>query len=325
MAFPPGDRINTAQLATVIEEEIRAHGSVQRLCEVLAQYDGTDVPTVTRWLYRVRTGESETISVEYADRLLTALGRQEILDTLLPEPEFIYERLGHCEDCGGEVEADVEPIDLFRVTPSAMEGRVWDSTKQRWARRPRNARAGGRRVRPWRLCRLCRAQALRARAGTSTMTNGKKRYIRKRERIAPKRGGRPRLLTDRELRAAHTLYMLEKLSIGALADELNASREKGTRTGYYQSLLYGWRRLKLPLRDRGQQIAFSRHGTDGTKSKPHKQRCSARVVAGARKGKQCMGFARIVRTDTSSHPAEDGLCWNHADKQKGQTAKDDAK
>lgn len=320
MAFPPGDRIDSADLAKVIEEEIRIRGSVQQVCKEMARYDGTDETTVARWLYRVRTGESETISAEYADRLLTALGRQEVLQTLVPEPDLVYERLGHCEDCGGEIEEGVEPIDLFRTTPSAMEGRIWDSTKQRWARRPRNARAGGRRFRPWRLCRLCRAEAIRARAGGSTMANGKKRYIRKRERVAPKRGGRPRLLTDSELRAAHKVYMLKKLSINEIATQLDATREKGTRSGYQQSLLYGWRRLKLPLRDRGQQIAFSLHGTDGTKSRNWKQRCCARVTSGKRKGKRCLQFTRIIHSATESHPAEDGLCWNHANPRKGKAA-----
>ena len=316
MAHPPGDRIASAAMAEVIENEIRTRGSVQRVCEVMAQYDGTDEATVARWLYRVRTGESETISVEYADRILTALGRSEILEELMPTPAVIYERIGHCEDCGEEIEEGVEPIDLFRITPSAMEGRVWDSTKSKWVRRPRNARAGGRRFRHWRLCRLCRAQAIRARSGTSTMTNGVKRYIRKSERIAPKRGGRPKLLTDAELRAAHKVYTASGLSMNGVAALLNEQRENGTLAGYTQCLLYGWRRLALPLRDRGQQIAFSRHGTNGTKSRNHNQRCSARVKHGERKGKQCSLFARIVHNATESHPAEDGLCWNHADKQR---------
>lgn len=316
MAHPPGDRIASSAMAAVIENEIRTYGSVQRVCQVMAQYDGTDEATVARWLYRVRSGESETISVEYADRILTALGRSEILEELMPSPAVIYERIGHCEDCGEEIEEGVEPLDLFRITPSAMEGRVWDSTKKKWCRRPRNARAGGRRFRHWRLCRLCCANALRARGGGSTMENGKKRYISPRERIPPKRGGRPRLLSDDELRAAHKVYTGGRLSMNELAARLAETREKGTRAGYTQSLLYGWRRLKLPLRDRGQQIAFSRHGTDGTKSKRHKQRCSARVKEGPRKGKRCTQWVRRILTATESHPAEDGLCWNHADKQR---------
>lgn len=314
------DRIASSALTELLEEEIRQRGSVQRVCEVIAQYDGTDEATVTRWLYRIRSGESATMSVEYADRILTALGRQEALAALLPELDLIYERLGHCEDCGNEVEEGTKPIDLFRTTPSAMEGRVWDSTKQKWVRRPRNARAGGRRFRPWLLCRLCRANALRARGGGSTSENGRKRYIRTSERIPPKRGGRPRLLSDSELQAAHTLYTLEKLSMSEIAAQLAATREKGTRSGYTQALLYGWRRLKLPLRDRGQQIAYSRHGTDGTKSHRWKQRCSARVTGRKRKGKQCQQFVRIIHTETSSHPAEDGLCWNHSYARKGLAA-----
>jgi len=111
MAHPPGDRIASSAMAEVIENEIRTRGSVQRVCEVMALYDGTDEATVARWLYRVRTGESETISVEYADRILTALGRTEILEEMMPTPAVIYERIGHCEDCGGEIEEGVEPID----------------------------------------------------------------------------------------------------------------------------------------------------------------------------------------------------------------------
>lgn len=317
MAFPAAEeRILSVELAKVINEEIRIRGSVDRVCEVLAQYGGTDKDTVTRWLYRVRSGESETISFEYADRILTALGRTEVLDTLHPQAEYIYERVGHCEDCGGEIEEGVKSIDLFRITPSAMEGRVWDSTKKKWVRRPRNARAGGRRFRYWNLCRRCRANALRARTGGSRSENGRKKHIRSSERIPPKRGGRPRLLTDRELQAAHKIYMGRKLSMNEIAAHLAATREKGTKGGYAQSLLYGWRRLKLPLRDRGQQIAFSKYGTDGTKSKAPKVRCSARVKEGERKGKQCQLFARVIRTETGKQPAEDGLCWNHADKQR---------
>ena len=316
MAHPPGERIASVDLMKVIEEEIRMRGSIQRVIDTMSQFTGADEGTTARWLYRVRSGESESISVEYADRVLTALGRTEVLEELLPQPAEIYERIGHCEDCGGEIEDGVKPIDLFRVTPSAMGGRVWDSTKQTWVRRPRNARAGGRRFRHWNLCRLCRAQAIRARSGTSTTRNGKRKYIRKSERLPPKRGGRPRLLTDSELRAAHSLYTGKKLSIGEIATLLDAAREKGTRSGYYQSLLYGWRRLKLPLRDRGQQIAFSKYGTDGTKSKAPKVRCSARIKHGERKGKQCLGFARVIRTEIGKYPAEDGLCWNHADKQR---------
>lgn len=305
--------------SAIIRPEIDRLGGLSEFARAVARGGGGSEDAVLRRTYEVLKGRQETISLRLADRTLTAIGRQDALDELLgpPETDLHYERVGFCEDCGGKIEEGVWPIDLMRPDPLAMEGRIWDSTKRRWVRRPRNAAAGGRRFRLWSLCRLCRANALRGRAGTATSENGKKRYIRTHERVPPKRGGRPRLLSDSELRAAYTIYAREKLSIGELADRLSETREQGTRTGYYQSLLYGWRRLKLPLRDRGQQIAYSRHGTDGTKSKHWKQRCSARVRWGERKGKRCRLFVRIIRTETGSHPAEDGLCWDHA--KRGET------
>lgn len=162
-----------------------------------------------------------------------------------------------CEDCGKEIEpGDYRPLDLFRVDPEAP-AQVYDSTKDRMVRRPGHARQGGRRFRVYDLCRRCAAEALRARAGTSSTRNGRKHYIPTSARVAPKRGGRPRLLTDDELRGLHALYNRAEVSQLELARRLAASREKGTESGYHQAMLYGWRRLRLPLRSRSEQMALA--------------------------------------------------------------------
>lgn len=209
-----------------------------------------------------------------------------------------------CEDCGREVEEGVEPLGLFRPVPGVRRGVVWDETKQKWVRRPRNAAANGRRWREYALCRLCRATALRNRSKNGTvMENGVKRALRTRERLAPKKGGRPRLLNDEELRSLYQVYSEQGLSMNELAKRLAATREKGTHSGYTQSILYGWRRLGLELRPKGVQIAMSRFGTDGTKSKPWKRRCRAIVKTNSRgtKGKRCSCWAA----------RGSDFCWNH--------------
>ena len=59
---------------------------------------------------------------------------------------------------------------------------------------------------------------------------------------------------------------------------------------------------------------MSVHGTDGTKGKHWKQQCSAHL----KDGRQCGQWVRVIREETSSHPAEDGLCWNHANALKSR-------
>lgn len=203
-----------------------------------------------------------------------------------------------CEDCGKTVTPDdYRPLDLMRPDPSASRW-VWDATKQKLVHRPRNAAVGGRRFRVVDLCRRCAGEALRKRSMNSgtIMEGGTKRALRTRERIPPKRGGRPRLLDERQLRQLHRLYEQEGLSIGDLARALLAGgKVKGTQTGLYQSILYGWRKLKLPLRPASEAIAIAHHRRGCKPRTP--QRCPATT----RKGKRCRLFAKLGATYCVSH------------------------
>jgi hypothetical protein len=233
------------------------------------------------------------------------------LDAYAPKRPQIF-----CHDCGKPIKpGDCRPLDLFRHVPDAPGGVVWDRTKQQWARRPRNARRGGRRFRWYDLCRRCAGEALRLRSanGGSVTEHGVKRSLRARDRIPPKRGGRPRLLTDDQLRQAHAVYELHGLSRRQIARRMIDAGYEGSLQGLEQAMLYGWRRLGLPARPRGVAMAMARFGTDGTKSRRHKVRCSARLTRGEGR---CRQYVRRVVTATGSHPAEDGLCWNHANPRK---------
>lgn len=203
-----------------------------------------------------------------------------------------------CEDCGKEVAVDdYRPLDLMRPDPSASRW-VWDATKQKLVHRPRNAAVGGRRFRVVDLCRRCAGEALRKRSMNSgtVMEGGKKRALRTRERLAPKRGGRPRLLDERQLRQLHRLYERHGLSINDLvAALLEGGRVKGTRAGLYQSILYGWRKLKLPLRGTSEAIALAHHRRGRKPREP--QRCPAST----RKGIRCRLFAKVGATYCVSH------------------------
>jgi hypothetical protein len=273
--------------------EIAIEGGVGVIARQIAAAGAMREEAAVRRIYSLANGEQLTIGVELADRILTALDRQN------PdlERDYVPPSRQVCEDCGGEVEAGVMPLDLMREDPDAPAGRVWDSTKKRWVRRPKNARAGGRRFRTWNLCRLCRAEELRQRAIKDS-------HLHTRDRVAPKRGGRPRLLTDAELKAAYKLYVETGLSQGEIARRLHATREKGTLSGYQQSLLYGWRRLGLKLRPKGAQIAISRHGA-AVDWKPHE---SARCKRRLKSGRRCTQWVR--------KGADDGLCWTHAEQER---------
>lgn len=207
----------------------------------------------------------------------------------------------HCEDCGRPIteETGHRPLDLFRPDPASQAGRVWDATKQKVVTRPGAARSGGRRFRVVDLCRRCAGEALRQRAAKNPKVGHKGRHgvLRTRDRVAPKRGGRPRLLTDAELRAAHVVYERARVSRLEVARRLYAAKQQGTLSGYSQALLYGWRRLKLPLRPIGETIGLARHGTDGMKSKPKLQRCVARNANGAR----CRQWSRKDSVFCRSH------------------------
>lgn len=241
------------------------------------------------------------IEFELVDEFLKAIDGMELwhlppLDAYAGErPEII------CHDCGKVCEpGDYRPLDLMRVVPDAPGGK--------------RARPGGRRFRWYDLCRRCAAVALISRDGTTRVyENGKrKRSGESYRRKPPKRGGRPRLLTDDELRAAHAAYLAHGLSIGELARRLTASRSSGSFSGYYSSIRQGWRRLNLSLRDVGEQIGLSKYGTDGTLSRRFKERCRGEVRHGPNRGRRCPQYVRRELTDTGSRPAADGLCWNHA-------------
>lgn len=277
--------IPAADFLAVIPE-IAAEGGISALAHRVAAA-GIGYAGVERRLRALIAGEQQAISVALADRILSALDRPHALFAL--EPDYVPASEVVCEDCGEEIEDDVMPIDLFREEPTALEGRVWNKTVGKWVYRPKRARAGGRRFRAWHLCRRCRAEVLRERAHKA---DG--RGLRARDRIAPKRGGRPRLLSDDELRSAHRAYVEVGLSRREIARRLAESREKGTQAGYEQSLLYGWRRLGLKLRDKGAQVAISRHGASVDWQPHRKQRC-----------KRCKGWVWKEAT-------QERLCWNHA-------------
>lgn len=214
------------------------------------------------------------------DELLCAMGSPNLWHEALGETEVGLK----CEDCGRHIteETGYRPLDLFRPDPSAQEGIVWDSTKQKLVRRPGQARAGGRRFRKIDLCRRCAGEALRVRASTNPKVGHKGRLgvLRTRDRVAPKRGGRPRLLADPELRQLHVIYLRRGLSMADLAREL-AEKRNGKFSGYHQSILYGWRRLQLELRPKGEAQALAHH-LRGRKP-AEKRHCPATTA----KGKQC--------------------------------------
>lgn len=166
-----------------------------------------------------------------------------------------------CEDCGEKIDVDnYRPLDLMRPQRGSSGKRVWDATKQKWVRRPaqgpkKRARRNGRRFRVVDLCRKCAGEALRQRAakGTSVMENGKRRTLATKERIAPKRGGRPRLFNDDELRKLHFIYENSMLSRREIARRLVESRG-GSMQGYEQAMYYGWKRLSLPMYGRSEGL-----------------------------------------------------------------------
>lgn len=277
--------------------EIAAEGGIRALAERIASAGDVSYAVAEKRIGQLARGAADSIELTLADRILTALDRPHAL----LEPDYVPPSSTTCEDCGKEIEPGVMPIDLFREVPEAMEGRVWNKTTGKWVRRPGRARAGGRRFRPWNLCRACRAAAIRERAVRGN-SNGRGKRLKTSDRIPPRRGGRPRLLTDDELRSAYRIYVETGLSRREIAKRLHERREKGTLQGYEQALLYGWRRLGFKLRDRGTQIAISRHGA-GVDWRPpvRKQRCKKRL----RNGRRCTQWVRHDGHD-------DGLCWNHA-------------
>jgi hypothetical protein len=96
--------------------------------------------------------------------------------------------------------------------------------------------------------------------------------------VPPKRGGRPRLLTDAQLRQAHVVYERGDRSRRQIAAGLVASLGKGTQSGMEQALLYGWRRLGLPTRSRSEAVTIMHRDVLG-----HEIGRRAAQIAGKRK------------------------------------------
>jgi len=317
--------VSATAFSRVLKRWLASFETIEEAVSLLSTSSGLSPDT---WRKRITAGSQNSwigrdLTSEQVDEFLTAADAT----YLWQEPPLARKRKPLvCEDCGKEITDpdDYRPLDLFRPQRGVSGKFVWDSTKQRWARRPaqgpkKRARRNGRRFRVYDLCRACAGEALRQRTisvkpdgkiryGGTVMEDGKVRYLRTSERLAPKRGGRPRLLTDDELRAAYQIYTSTTLSRREIATKLWKAKGKGTKGGYESALLYGWRRLNLRLvRDVGTQIGMSVHGTDGTKSRKWKKRCKARL----KDGRRCGQYVRIIREESSSHPAEDGLCWNH--------------
>jgi hypothetical protein len=300
----------------IVEGFLRGHSGREEAFATLGSHNGI---SPDGWRKRLREEEwgwlgKESLPVGLVDEFLVAANLEHMWHAP-PLLDYSGARAKiHCHDCGAELTVDnYRPLDLFRHVPDAPGGIVWDSTKQKWVKRPRNAARGGRRFRRYDLCRRCAGEALRKRSLSGTvMEGGKKRTLRRRERVPPKRGGRPRLLNEQELRQAHAVYVKTRVSIGEVSRRLLEAGRPGTPSGMYQCLLYGWRRLGLPIRSRVEQTAITVHGTDGTLTRSHRVRCSSTVLRGKRKGRRCTQFVRRVTYVTGSHPAEDGLCWNHA-------------
>lgn len=230
----------------------------------------------------------DAIDIRDVDFLLTVADLEHLWHTDPRLSEYSGRRELVCEDCGKPIEpGDYRPLELMRPDPEALEGRIWDDTTKKW-RQPHRARAGGRRWRWWDLCTDCAATALRSRDGRD---RGK----------PPKRGGRPRLLTDDELRSLHVIYEQGEMSMRELAKQLVATRDKGSQTGYEQSIMYGWRRLGLPIRSRSEERTLV-HRKAGRMGRPEPRRCGARRV--------CYGKHALERCKLWAIPGSD-FCWNH--------------
>ena len=195
-------------------------------------------PGSTSWFRR-------DITLEQMDEFLAAADATH----LWHEPPLAGKaRVVRCEDCHVALNpGNYTPIDLFRHQYGASGKWVWDSTKQKWVRRPaqgpkKRARRHGRRFRVYHLCSTCAEKALLERG-----YDGAKRLEK------PKRGGRPRLLNDEELRKLHVIYENSQLSRLEIARRLVESRG-GSVSGYDQSMLYGWRRLHLKMYGRAEGL-----------------------------------------------------------------------
>lgn len=238
-----------------------------------------------------RVYEQAGVSVDLVDRLLTGLELfHEWTETLAPylpplpppEPVVIPDRV-FCEDCGKGplAEGEYRILDLIRPDPNSTSW-IWNATHKRWIYRPKSARPGGRRFRKWTLCRFCAAEVLRKRAHRNGQVkeNGVKRALKRTERIAPKRGGRPPLLDEHDLRRLHAIYIATGCSMLDLAKQLAEQRGR-TVLAYQQRMRYGWERLGLNVRPRNEQIRLSLHRR-GFIPPPPSKRCAGTRTNGKR-------------------------------------------
>lgn len=246
----------------------------------------------------------EALDVADVDELLTAMGATELWHTELAAWAGL--RALRCEDCGKSIEpGDYRPLDLFRPQPGAPGGVVWNATVQKWVVRAKAAKAGGRRFRRYDLCRRCAGEALRARAAKSPKVGHKGRggVLRRTDRVEPKRGGRPRLLTDEQLHAAHVVYLRGERSMRQLAADLALSLGTGTAGGYASALYYGWRRLMLPTRSRGEAMTLMHRDVLGHEigrraaQTAGKRRCAARTTSVGKNGGQPCGQWATAASD----------------------------
>jgi hypothetical protein len=91
------------------------------------------------------------------------------------------------------------------------------------------------------------------------MENGRRRHLKTKERLPPRKAGRPPLLNDDELRSAYAIYQEGGLSMNDLATSLATSRPTGTWRGYFHCIRNGWQRLGLPLRPKHAAQAMAHH------------------------------------------------------------------
>lgn len=221
-----------------------------------------------------------TIPFELAEQLLTfGLGDPTAISRILGDEVRMA-----CDDCGVLIEpGQLRSLELWRVVPDAPAGK--------------RARAGGRRKRRYDLCRRCAGEALRQRPLTTTRykRNGVYHPLRTRDRVEPGKPGRPRLLTDAELRSAHSIYESGGLSMRDLATSLVQARGRGTISGYSYAITVGWDRLGLKKRPKGEAQALAHHRRGRI---PKRQPI---CVATKRNGQPCTAPAKRGHTRCISH------------------------
>lgn len=193
---------------------------------------GVDPKVVQRLLAR------DLLTFDEADRLLVAAEAEHLWRTDERLRPFAVEstRRFRCQGCRRA--KPVQVVELF------LPGRTAQRGNGGFKNGSRKRRAGTWRYRSFLFCDDCAAEKLAPRGG-----------------VAPKRGGRPRLFTDAQLRAAHVIYEREQLSMNDLS-VLLSTQGQGTQGGVVSALHYGWKRLGLKQRAKAetQRLAHHRRG-----------------------------------------------------------------